>query len=196
MFTSTTWEKSYAHSPWFKRWQHHPNALVKPQMMPLQNTAPYNVWHHDDQGSSTSTQTICLIVWGERHLTVQANSAALLESQKPKIVTDQTLWCWTTRQVQTESYGISDRCFTTRQKSQAIFKQEANAQDPNTYALPLKACHMAFCCCFQPPSTASSTEERVSGKSSWISCKEGKPWVYHFLLFIPNHCTSSNIFYI
>lgn len=91
MFTSTTWEKSYAHSPWFKRWQHHPNALVKPQMMPLQNTAPYNVWHHDDQGSSTSTQTICLIVWGERHLTVQANSAALLESQKPKIVTDQTV---------------------------------------------------------------------------------------------------------
>lgn len=104
--------------------------------------------------------------------------------KKTKFVTDQTLWHWATRLLRAESYGISDRCSTTREKSWDI---QAGSQCPRPKYLcsSLKACHMAFCCCFQPPSTAFSTADRVSGKSSWISCKEGKPWVYHFLLFIP-----------
>lgn len=197
MFTSTAWEKSYAHSPWCKRWQQHPNAPVKPQMMPLQNTTPYNVWHHDDQGSSTSIQTTCLIVWGEKHLTVQANSATILDSLKTKTVTDQTLWCWATRLLKTESYGISDRCFTRREKSQAIFKQEANAPDPSTYTLPWRHAIWHFVVAFSHLPQPFPLKTEYLGSFLESAVRKGSPRsTTFFYLYQQHYCTSSNIFYI
>lgn len=156
-------------------------------MIQLQNIAPYNVWQHDDQGSSTSIQTTCLIVWGGKHLTVQANSSTALKSWKTRIVTDQILWHWVAGHQVAANWILWDfwQMFHHKRKELSNLQAGSQCSRPEYIYSSLKAYCMAFCCCFQPPSTAFSTEGRVSGKSSWISCKEGKPWVYHFLLFIP-----------
>lgn len=153
--------------------------------MPLQNTAPYHAWHHDDQGSSTSAHTTCLTVLMRKTFNSSSkfsNSSGVRKNyncHRPnsavlghQVAANWILWdFWQT--------------FHRKRKELSNLQAGSQCSRPKHLSSSLKACHMAFCCCFQPPSTAFSTGDRVSGKSSWISCKEGKPWVYHFLLFIP-----------
>lgn len=136
------------------------------------------------------------IVWGEKHLTVQANSATVLESQKTKIVTDQTLRCWATSLLQTESYG-SDRCFTTREKSRAIFKQEANAPNPGIYALSWRHTIWHFVVAFSHLPQPLPLKIEYLGSFLESAVRKGSPGSTTFFYLYQQHCcTSSNIFYI
>lgn len=151
--------------------------------MPLQNTAPYHVWHHDDQGSSTSTHTTSLTVWEEKSnsSSKSSNSSGVRKNYNCHRPNSVVLGH---QVVETESWDFW-QMFHHKRKEPSNLQAGSQCSKPKHLCSSLKACHMAFCCCFQPPSTAFSTGDRVSGKSSWISCKEGKPWVYDFLLFIP-----------
>lgn len=102
------------------------------------------------------------------------NSFGVTRSQVT--VTDQTLWLWGTRLLQTEPCGISDRC-CTREKSWATPSRQATLQTqvPHTSRSSLKASHMAFCRCFQMPSPAFSTEDRAVGSLLKSALRKGSP---------------------
>lgn len=162
-------------------------------MTPLQNTAPYNVtpwWsrklhkYPDYLSNSLRRKT-------------SAGSSKPSKSQKMKIVTDQTLWCWATRLLQTESHGISDRCFTIREKSWAIFKQEASAPDPNTYTLLWKHAIWHFVVAFSHLPQPFPLKIEYLGSLLESAVRKGSPGsTTFFYLYQQHYCTSSNIFYI
>lgn len=164
--------------------------------MPLQNTAPYNVSQHDDQGSSTSTQTTCLIVWRGKHLTVQANSATVLESKKLSL--SQTKLCGTGPPGCCE---LNPMGFLTgvppQEKRAEIFKQEVNAPDPSTYALPWRHAIWHFVVAFSHLPQPFPLQIEYLGSLLESAVKKGSPRsTPFFYLYQQHYCKSSNIFYI
>ena len=129
--------------------------------------------------SSTSTRTTCLIAWaGKRLPEVQENSATVLESQETKRLSQTKL----------RGFGGPGRCklnpvgFLTdvppqekRAEQPSSSKPTLQTQVSRTLCSSLKASHMAFCCCFQPPSPAFSTEDGAPESLLESALRKGSP---------------------
>lgn len=149
--------------------------------------------------SSTCIQTTCLIARGQKHLPegVQENSAAVLESQEPKRLS-QTKPC---------RFGGPGRCklnsvgFLTDVPPQEKRAEQLSRRKPmlqtqvsRTLCSSLKASRMVFCCCFQSPSPAFSTEDGAPRSILESALRKGSPGATPFsYLYQQHYCSSSNI---
>jgi len=151
--------------------------------------------------SSKCTRTTCLIARGQKSLPegVQENSAAVLESQEPNRLS-QTKPC---------GFGGPGRCklnsvgFLTdvppaekRAEQPSSRKPTLQTQVPHTLCSSLKASHTAFCCCFQSPSPAFSTEDGAPGSLLESALRKGSPGATPFSYLYQQHTSTVQTYFI